>query len=82
MRVPLALGFVLQTVAVKMVTEVVTVPVKRTTSVLVVEVVTMSNSTGAANGTTFANGTGLGSNGTSIASLGLGTMMPLYTATG
>ena len=77
----LCIGSMLQTFVVEMVTAMVTVPVRRVTSVIVVEVVTVGLPTGVANGT-VGNGTVLGSNGTLPASMGLRTPQPLYTATG
>lgn len=76
---PLRLGYMMQPVVVQMVTEVVTVPVRRAMSVIVVETVTMGNLSIAANGTA-GNGTALGSNGTTVASMGFGSYRPLYTA--
>lgn len=67
-------GFVEQAIVVKMVTEIVTVPVRRMTSVIVVETVTMANSSSA------ANETALGGNGTAAASMGVGTHRPLLRA--
>ena len=84
------IGSMLQTFVVEMVTAMVTVPVRRVTSVVVIEVVTVGLPTGVVNGT-IGNGTALGSNsngtvlesnGTLPASMGLRTPQPLYTATG
>ena len=76
------LGEFLQPVVVQMVTEVVTVPVRRTTSLLVIETVAVGgNYPGAANGTA-GNGTVSGSFGTMAPSMGFGTGRPLYSATG
>lgn len=73
-------GDIVQPVVVAMVTEVVTVPVRRVTSLMVVETVTVGNFSSA------ANMTALGSNGTTAGSMGFGkgtgTRWPLYTATG
>lgn len=63
--------YMMQPVVVQMATEVVTIPVRRATNVLVVQTVTMAYG----NGTAAGNGTALGSgsNGTTVASMGFGT---------
>lgn len=67
----------MQTVVLEMVTEVVTVPVRRATRVIVVETVTVRNSSAKMDGTATA----LGSHGTSTASAGFGTYWPLHMGT-